>query len=63
MSSQYLAQYLYAKGFNMKLDRRFHIGQRFLVGVAFANYRALDTKRISNVTIGMFLNNDLEPLA
>lgn len=52
----------WSKCFNVKHDCRFHIGQGFFIGVPFAYYHTLQSKRIGYIAIGIFLNDDFELL-
>ena len=52
---------LRAESLDVKRDRRAHIRQRLLVGVALSgDDTARQPKRIRDVAVGMFLNDDFE---
>ena len=44
---------LISEALDVKLDRRFHIGEGSLIGVTFANDHSLHTQRVRDISIGM----------
>ena len=49
-----------AERLNVKSDRRLHIRQRLLIGVALTDNHTLQSNRIRNVPVGMLLDDDFD---
>jgi hypothetical protein len=55
-------QHILSEGFDVEADGGFDVGHRLLIAIAFADHHAFQPQRISHVTIGVLLDNDLERL-
>ncbi len=50
----------FAEGLNVKCDRRFHVGERFFIGVALADDDAGKAERVRDVPVGVLFHHDLQ---
>ena len=51
-----------AEGLEVEGDRGAHILQRFFVGITLTDNHSLDAQGVSDIAIGVALNNNLQPL-